>query len=73
MNIEEQELRLLKLQTNIFNAERLRAKFSEKSQIRLRNSIGYAMGYIKKYSGIIINFRRSKNSTEKNFFKKHSN
>ncbi|MCL1942738.1 MAG: hypothetical protein FWF54_04215 [Candidatus Azobacteroides sp.] len=68
MSIEEQELHLLKRQTNIFNAERLRKKFSEKSQVRLRNSIGYAIEYVKKYSGIIINFRQNSNNTEKNLF-----
>ena len=59
MNIEEQELQLLKQQTNIFNAKKLRAKFSEKSQIRLQHSIGHFMGYIQQYSSLIINFKRS--------------
>ena len=69
MSIDVQELDLLKRQTNIFNVERLRTKFSEKSQSRLQNSIGYAMGYIKKYSSTVINFRRSGNYSEKNLFR----
>ncbi|GHT40828.1 hypothetical protein FACS189437_06970 [Bacteroidia bacterium] len=69
MSIDEQELRLLKWQTNLFNAEKLRAKFSEKSQSQLRNSIGHLMGYIKRYSGIIINFGRNGNSTKKFLFR----
>jgi len=69
MSIEEQEIKLLKQQTNIFNAKKLRAKFSEKSQIRLQNSIGLFMGYMQKYSSLIINFKRNSNNTEKFLFR----
>jgi len=59
MRIEEQELQLLKRQTNIFNAKKLRAKFSDKSQTKLQNGIGFIMNFFKRYSNIIINFRRN--------------
>lgn len=59
MNIKQKELQLLKQQTNIINAKKLRAKFSEKSQVKLRNGIAYIMDYIKQYANIIINFGRN--------------
>jgi len=65
MSIEEQELKLLKQQSNIFNAKKLRAKFSDKSQTHLQNGIAYAMRYIKRYSSIIINFRRNGNNPKR--------
>jgi hypothetical protein len=66
-SIEEQELLLLTQKTYIFNVTKMRAKFSAKNQTHLRSSIGYFMGYIQRYSRLVIDFRRNRNNTDKKY------